>query len=105
MIVWLKASSWKVTWKVKRLMNYEDISRVEKWDVVVASMTRPEMLPAMEKAVAFVTDEGGITCHAAIVAREMKKPCIIWTKIATSILKDWDLIEVDADSWIVRILS
>jgi pyruvate,water dikinase len=51
-----------------------------------------------------VTDEGGITCHAAIVAREMKKPCIIGTKIATKILKDGDMVEVDAESGVVRIL-
>ena len=62
-------------------------------------------MPAMEKAAAFVTDEGGITCHAAIVAREMKKPCIIGTKIATKVLKDGDLVEVDAEKGIVRILK
>ena len=47
-------------------------------------MTTPDYIPAMKKAAAFVTDEGGITCHAAIIAREMKKPCIVGTKIATS---------------------
>jgi len=50
----------------------------------------------MEKAAAFVTDEGGVLCHAAIVAREMKKPCVIGTKIATRIFKDGDIVEVDA---------
>tara|TARA_Y100000310_G_scaffold338021_1_gene426573 strand:- start:1597 stop:1776 length:180 start_codon:yes stop_codon:yes gene_type:complete len=56
----------------------------------------------MKKAAAFVTDEGGVTCHAAIVSREMKKPCIIGTKIATKVLKDNDLVEVDANKGIVR---
>jgi len=56
----------------------------------------------MQRAAAFVTDEGGITCHAAIVAREMKKPCVIGTKIATKIFKDGDIVEVDADKGIVR---
>ncbi len=51
-------------------------------------MTFPSFIAAMQKAAAFVTDEGSITCHAAIVAREMKKPCIIGTKNATKILKD-----------------
>ena len=60
---------------------------------------------AMEKAAAFVTDEGGITCHAAIIAREMKKPCVIGTKKATKVLKDGDLIEVDAEKGVVRKLS
>jgi pyruvate,water dikinase len=59
----------------------------------------------MQKAAAFVTDEGGITCHAAIVARELKKPCIIATKIATKVLKDGDLVEVDANNSIIRILK
>lgn len=74
-------------------------------DILVTSMTRPEYLPLMKKAGAFVTDEGGITCHAAIIAREMKKPCIIGTKFATQVLKDGDLVEVDADRGVVRILK
>ena len=68
-------------------------------------MTTPDFVPAMKKASAFITDEGGITCHAVIIAREMKKPCIIGTKIATQILKDGDLVEVDADNGVVRILE
>ena len=68
-------------------------------------MTRPEFLPLMSKASAFITDEGGITCHAAIVAREMKKPCIIGTKIGTKALKDGDMIEVDADKGVVKIIK
>ncbi|TSC78412.1 MAG: pyruvate, water dikinase [Parcubacteria group bacterium Gr01-1014_29] len=51
------------------------------------------------------TDECSITCHAAIIAREMKKPCIIGTKIATQVLKDGDLVEVDADKGVVKIIS
>ena len=50
-------------------------------------------------------DRGGITSHAAIVAREMQKPCIIGTKVATQVLKDGDLVEVDADNGVVRILE
>jgi pyruvate,water dikinase len=56
----------------------------------------------MEKACAFVTDEGGILCHAAIVSREMRKPCVIATKKATRIFKDGDLVEVDGEKGIVR---
>ncbi len=68
-------------------------------------MTEPSYLSVMKKAAAFVTDEGGILCHAAIVARELKKPCVTGTKIATKVLKDGDRIEVDADRGIIRILS
>ena len=59
----------------------------------------------MHRAAAFVTDEGGITSHAAIVAREMKKPCVVGTKNATRILGDGDMVEVDADSGIVKIIK
>ncbi len=90
---------------VKILKTDADNVKVQKGDVVVAPMTIPSFMPALEKAVAFVTDEGGITCHAAIMAREMHKPCIIGTKIATKVLKDGDLVEVDANSGVVRILN
>ena len=60
---------------------------------------------AIKKAGAIVTDEGGIVSHAAITAREMKKPCIIGTKIATQVLHDGDLVEVDAEKGIVRIIE
>jgi phosphoenolpyruvate synthase/pyruvate phosphate dikinase len=60
---------------------------------------------AMQRASGFITDEGGITCHAAIVSREMGKPCIIGTRNATKILKDGDLVQVDAIHGVVRILE
>ena len=68
-------------------------------------MTRPEYVPLMKKATAIITDEGGITSHASIVSRELKIPCIVGTKIATKILKDGDLIEINADIGIVRKLK
>jgi phosphohistidine swiveling domain-containing protein len=74
-------------------------------DILVTGMTRPEFLPLMKKAGSFVTDAGGILSHAAIVAREMKKPCIIGTKIATKVLKDGDMIEVDAEKGVVKIIQ
>ena len=57
-------------------------------------MTRPEHLPGMRKAAAIVTDDGGITCHAAIVSRELGIPCIIGTRVATQVLKDGEMVEV-----------
>ena len=79
--------------------------KISVGDILVSPMTRPDFVPAMKKAVAFITDEGGITCHAAIVAREMKKPCIIGTKIATQLLKDGMEVEVDANKGIVKIIK
>ena len=68
-------------------------------------MTRPEYLPLMKKASAIVTDEGGITCHAAIVSRELGKPCVIGTKVATSTFHDGDVVEVDATKGTVKKVS
>jgi len=86
----------------KIVMKIEDMKKMEKGDILISSMTRPDLVPAMEKAAAFVTDEGGITCHAAIVSREMNKPCVVGTGKATKLFKDGDLVEVDADNGIVR---
>ncbi len=86
----------------KVLFSQKEIDRVNKGDILITSMTTPDYVPAMERAAAFVTDEGGLSCHAAIVAREMKKPCVIGTKIATKVLKNGDLVEVDADKGVVR---
>lgn len=92
----------RVRGQVTILMSSEDVPKMKKGNILVVPMTNPNYLSAMRCAAAFVTDEGGIMCHAAIVARELKKPCVIGTKIATKVLKDGDLVEVDADKGIVR---
>lgn len=71
-------------------------------DILVSGMTRPEFLPIIKKAAGFITDSGGMLCHAAIVARELKKPCIIGTMIATKELKDGDAVELDTNKGVVR---
>lgn len=98
------ACSGKAQGIVRILMRRADIQSFKEGEILVSSMTVPDFLPAMQKAAAFVTDEGGITCHAAIIARELKKPCIINTKHATALLKNGDEVEVDANRGIVRIL-
>jgi phosphohistidine swiveling domain-containing protein len=90
---------------VKIVYKSKDIKKVSSGDILVSTMTRPDYLMWMKKAAAFVTDEGGILSHAAIVARELKKPCIIGTKNATKVLKDGDFVEVDADEGVVKILK
>jgi phosphohistidine swiveling domain-containing protein len=92
----------KAKGRVSLVDTDKDLSKVKFGDIMVAAMTFPNFIPAMEKAGAFVTDEGGILCHAAIIAREMQKPCIVGTKIATAVLKNGDLVEVDADEGVVR---
>ncbi len=90
--------------KVRIIFNPE-LDQIKIGDIMVAPMTTPNFVPLMKNATAIITDEGGLLCHAAIVARELKKPCIIGTKIATQVLKDGDLVEVDANKGIVRILK
>jgi phosphoenolpyruvate synthase/pyruvate phosphate dikinase len=95
----------KMRGRVKIVNSVDDVPKVQEGDILVATMTFPSYIMAMKKASAFVTNEGGITCHASIVAREMKKPCIVGTKIATKVLKNGMLIEVDADKGVVKILK
>ncbi len=78
---------------------------MKEGDILVANTTHPNYLPAMHKAAAFVTNEGGMISHAAIVAREMKKPCIVGTGNATKVLLDGDTVEVNATLGIVKILK
>jgi len=69
--------------------------------ILVAIQTTPHFIPYMKKSRAIITDEGGLTCHAAIIAREFKKPCVVGTKIATQVLNDGDEVEVDSKNGIV----
>jgi len=95
----------KIIGSAKVVLNNGELNKVKKDDILIATMTKPNYVLAMKKAAAIITDEGGVTCHAAIVAREMKKPCIIATKIATKVLHDGDEVEVDADKGIVKIIK
>jgi phosphohistidine swiveling domain-containing protein len=90
---------------VKIILSPKDFDKMEAGNILVTTMTSVDFVPIMGMAAAFVTNEGGITSHASIIAREMNKPCIIGTQIATQILKDGDLVEVDANQGIVKILK
>ncbi len=87
------------------LKNVNDIREFKQGEILVANQTTPEYVPAMKKAVAMITDQGGITCHAAIVSRELRIPTVIGTKVATQVLKTGDLVEVDAEKGIVKKLT
>lgn len=99
------ASIGVVRGSVKVLFEKGQLGRVQKGDILVAGMTTPDFMPAIRRAGALVTDEGGITCHAAIVARELGTPCVIGTKIATKVLHDGDVVEVDATNGMVKVIS
>jgi phosphohistidine swiveling domain-containing protein len=94
-----------ITGKAKIVTGPKDFSKIKKGEILVTHMTTPEFIPILKKAIAIVTDEGGITCHAAIVARELNIPCIISTKIATKVLNDNDFVEVDANKGVIKILK
>ncbi len=98
------ASFGKVEGKAKIILN-PNKQNLEKGDILIASMTRPEYVPLMKRASAIVTDEGGITSHAAIISRELGIPCIVGTKIATKVLHDGDLIEVNGNHGLVKIIK
>lgn len=87
------------------ILDEKDFGKFKEGEVLVTGMTRPEFVPLMKMSSAIVTNEGGITCHAAIVSRELGKPCIIGTQHATSFIKDGDLVEVRANHGTVRILN
>ena len=82
--------------KVVVILSPSECDRVQEGDILVTFMTDPNYMPAMKRAAAIVTDIGGVLCHAAIVSRELKKPCIVNTKNATEALKNGQIISVDA---------
>ncbi len=101
----LSANLGKVRGPVCLVLSATEVHKTQKGDILVAVMTRPDYIVAMKKAAAIVTNEGGITSHAAIVSRELNIPCVIGTQHATKILSDGDQIEVDADHGTIRILK
>lgn len=90
------ANKGKIRGIARVLSTYKDIYKVQKGDIIVATMTTPDYVSAMEKASGFITDEGGITCHAAILSREFNVPCIVGTINGTKEIKDGEMIELDA---------
>ena len=97
----LGASPGVAVGKVKILSGATEINRMEPGEVLVTTMTTPDMVPAMTKAAAIVTDEGGMTCHAAIVSRELGVPCIVGTQEATRLLRSGMTITVDGKLGVV----
>jgi phosphoenolpyruvate synthase/pyruvate phosphate dikinase len=95
----------KIVKGIARLVFNPNKDEFNAGEILVASMTRIEFVPLMRRAKAIITNEGGLACHAAIISRELGIPCIIGTKIATKVLKDGDMVEVDADKGIVRIIK
>ncbi|NPA87043.1 MAG: phosphoenolpyruvate synthase [Candidatus Diapherotrites archaeon] len=86
---------------VRIVLDIKDLPKVKEGDVLVTTMTTPDMVPAMQRAAAIVTDEGGLTSHAAIVSRELGIPAVVGTGKATKVLKDGEIVTVDAYKGVV----
>ncbi|MBI2548711.1 hypothetical protein HYW21_05160 [Candidatus Woesearchaeota archaeon] len=98
----MPACNGKARGRVRVIISIKDFSRMKQGEILVTYNTRPEFVPIMKKAGAIVTEEGGITCHAAVVSRELGVPCIVGVKAVTQRLKDNDLVEVDATNGVVK---
>ncbi len=95
----------KVTGTVRIVNDVADMRKMNRGDILVSIATNPDVVPAMKLAGAIVTEQGGITSHAAIVSRELGTPCVIGTKVATKVLRDGDTVEVDANEGVVRVVK
>ena len=87
--------------EAKLVVDASELGKVKDGDILVAVMTTPDMVPAMKRAAAIVTDEGGLTCHAAIVSRELGCPAVVGTRRATELLTDGMKITVDGEKGLV----
>lgn len=88
---------------VRLIRKKEDLENINEGEIIVCRMTTPDLIhPQLKKAIAIVTDEGGITCHAAVVSREFQIPALLGTKSATKYLKDGDKVIVDTTNGFVR---
>jgi pyruvate,water dikinase len=97
----LGAAPGSASGRVRRIATLADAGQLGPGDVLVTHMTAPDWVPLMRRAAAIVTDSGGMTCHAAIVSRELGIPCVVGTGSATATLRDGELVTVDATHGVV----
>ncbi len=95
------ASPGAASGRVRVVLSHSDIAKIQNGDIIVTTMTSPDLVPAMSKSAAIITDLGGRTCHAAIVSREMRIPAIVGTQKATKTLTDGQEVTVDAYNGVV----
>ncbi len=105
-LIWgIIVSKGKARGRVRIIYRPDQFKNFKKGEILVSNYTSPAFMPIIKQSAAIITDEGGITSHAAIVSRELGVPCVTGAKIATKVLKDGDLVEVDADKGIIRIVK
>lgn len=93
----------KITGKVRLILSPREIKSFKKGEILVTHATSPDFIQIFKKAAGVVTDEGGLTSHAAIVSRELRIPCIVGTKNATKVLKTGDLITLEGDRGLIKL--
>lgn len=89
----------------KIILTIDKIDKIREGDILVTTMTSPDFVIGMKKAGAIITDTGGMLSHAAIVSRELKKPCIVGTEIATKVISDGDIIELHCEKGTIKIVK
>lgn len=97
----LVASHGRLIGRATVVLKKEEYTKFKSGDILVASMAKPEYMPLMQQASAIITDEGGVTCHAALVARELGIPCVVGTRNATKRINDGDTVEICEDGTIM----
>ena len=97
----LGASPGMAAGNVKIILDIEELDKIKDGDIMVTTMTTPDMVPAMKRSSGIVTDEGGVTCHASIISRELGIPCVVGTGDATSALKENTGVTIDGKKGLV----
>ena len=97
----LGASPGMASGEVKIILDIDELDKIEDGDIMVTTMTTPDMVPAMRRASGIVTDEGGVTCHASIISRELGIPCVVGTGNATTTLKENTGVTLDGKKGLV----
>ena len=91
----------KIHGMARVILDRRNAYELQEGEILVTTMTSPEFVPAMKLSGGIITNEGGVLCHAAIMSRELRKPCVIGTKIATDAIKTGQMVTLDADNGIV----
>ena len=97
----LGASPGMAAGTVKIVLDIDELDKIKDGDIMVTTMTTPDMVPAMRRASGIVTDEGGVTCHASIISRELGIPCVVGTGDATTALKENSGVTLDGKKGLV----
>ena len=92
------ASPGQTSGKVSLVQKLDELDKVSEGDIIVAEMTTPDMVPAMKRASGIITDEGGMTSHAAIVSRELGVPAVVGAESATDVLEDGQAVTIDGET-------